>query len=204
MTLRIPLVVLLLTAACAPITAVNGKVALADQGLELVVPQGWYRIETIGQHQLAAAGNPFPSLLIQREAEPVLLTRDGIQLQAIRIERVALTKDLPHTKRKLVAGMPAHDVAELELDNVRGNPEALNFALVETVPATVAGRSGFRLVYGWKTRRGLALRAVHYGFLERDALYRIVYQGAARYYFERDLPTFERIRETLRLTTKTS
>ena len=143
---------------------------------------------------------PLPDLLIDKDADPVLLTRDGVALQAIRIDRVAVDKELPHTKRKLARGMPAHDLAELELDNVRANPEALNFVLEETTPATIAGRAGFRLVYAWKTRRGLPLRAVHYGFLEGTSLYRIIYQAAARHYFERDLPTFERIRQTLRVT----
>lgn len=199
MRIRLALVVMLAVAGCAPITAVSGKLALSEHELELQMPPGWYRIEAAGRHQLAAAGLPFAALLIDLDSDPVLLTRDGLELQAIRIERVPPDKELPHTKRKLARGMPAHDVAELELDNVRANPQALNFAVLETAPATVAGRSGFRLAYGWKTRKGLALRALHYGFVDGGALYRIVYQAPARHYFRRDLGTFEQIRETLRL-----
>jgi hypothetical protein len=200
MIARLVVLALLVTAACAPITAVSGKVALAPQGLELDMPAGWYRIEPIGQQHLVNAGVPLPALLIDRSIEPALLTRDGIPLQVIRIERLPIDKELSSTKRKLARGMPAHDVAELELDNVRSNPEALNFQHVETTPATVAGRSGFRLVYAWKTKAGLPIRAMHYGFLDDAALYRVVYQAAARHYFERDLATFEQIRQTLRLT----
>jgi hypothetical protein len=198
MTARIVVFVLLAIAGCAPITAVSGKVQLAPQGVELEMPAGWYRIEPIGQQHLLNAGVAFPALLIERTLDPVLLTRDGIQLQVIRVERVPLDKELMATKRKLARGMPAHDVAELELDNVRSNPEVLNFEHVETTPATIGARSGFRLVYGWKTKRGLPMRAVHYGVLDDAGLTRVVYQAAARHYFERDLATFEQIRRTLR------
>jgi len=30
-------------------------------------------------------------------------------------------------------------------------------------------------------------------------VYRLIYQAAERYYFDRDLPTFERVRESFRL-----
>lgn len=191
-------------AGCAPITAVSGKLTVAEQGFEIEVPQGWYRVESIGRHQLAAAGLPFPALLIEPRADGLLLTRDGLLLQAIRVERVPGDKELPHTKRRIAIGMPVHDVAELEADNLRSHPEALNFELLENAPVTVAGRSGFRLAYAWKTRRGLRLKAVHYGFVEGNTLYRIVYQASARYYFDKDAPTFEQVRQGFRLLRATS
>ena len=61
------------------------------------------------------------------------------------------------------------------------------------------GRAWFSAGYRWKTKEGLRLNAVHYGFLHGNALYRLIYQAAARYYFDRDLATFERVRESLRL-----
>ena len=196
----VPILALFLATACAPITAVSGKLALADYGMEVDVPAGWYRIERIGWEQLARAGFQFEALLLDKDSDAILLTRDGLLLQAIRIERVPVDKELPHTKRKLATGMPVHDVAELEVDNLRSHPEALNFELVENQPTTVAGRPGFLLVYRWKTKKGLPLQAIHYGVFDGKALYRIVYQAAARHYFERDAPAFERVRDSLRLS----
>ena len=69
----------------------------------------------------------------------------------------------------------------------------------ENAPATVAGRPGFRLVYTWKTKEGLRLKRVHYGFMDGKWVYRLVYQAAARYYYEKDLATFERVRESFKL-----
>jgi hypothetical protein len=39
-------------------------------------------------------------------------------------------------------------------------------------------------------------------FLEGKWVYRLIYQAAARYYFDRDLATFETLRESFRLLTK--
>ena len=50
----------------------------------------------------------------------------------------------------------------------------------------MAGEPGFRLVYAWKTKEGLRLKAVHYGLLDEQWLHRLIYQAAARYYFDRD------------------
>jgi len=171
--------VLMAGCATASFSPVSGKLALLDQGLEVNLPEGWYRAEAV------------------REA--LLLTRDGPQLQFIYLQRVSLDKELSHTKRKFARGMLPRDAVELEAENLRANPTTTDFELVEDTPVTVAGRPGFRLVYRWKTKEGLRLKAVHYGFLHGNALYRLIYQAAARYYFDRDLATFERMKESLKL-----
>ena len=63
----------------------------------------------------------------------------------------------------------------------------------------MAGLPGFKLVYSFRAVNGLRLKRVHYGVLVRDWVYRIQYQAAARYYFDKDLATFERVRESFRL-----
>lgn len=66
----------------------------------------------------------------------------------------------------------------------------------------MAGLPGFKLVYTFKTENGLRLKRVHYGVLVRDRVYRVQYQAPARYYFEKDLATFERVRESFKVTDK--
>ncbi|MFQ5929281.1 MAG: hypothetical protein ACE5MK_06255 [Acidobacteriota bacterium] len=169
-----------LLAGCAAFTAVGGKLTLSDQGFEVDLPQGWYRA------------------VEAREA--LLLTRDGLPLQFIRIERVSVEEELSYSKRKFAPGMPPSDAAELEADNFRSNPAVFNFDLLENAPATVGDTRGFRLVYTWKTKHGLRLKRVHYGFLDGKLVYRLIYQAAAGYYFDRDAATFER--ELKELTSK--
>lgn len=63
----------------------------------------------------------------------------------------------------------------------------------------MAGLPGFKLVYTFKTENGLRMKRVHYGVLVRDGVYRVQYQAAARYYFDKGLSTFERVRESFGL-----
>jgi hypothetical protein len=153
-----------------------------SQGYEASLPAGWRRATTVG--------------------DSLLVTRDGVSLQNIRVERVAVGDELPRTKKRFAKGMSPQDVAEVELDEVRSDQGMRNVELAENVPFQVAGLPGFKLVYTFKTENGLRLKRVHYGVLVRDWVYRIQYQAAARYYFEKDLATFERVRESFKVTDK--
>lgn len=134
--------------------------------------------------------------------DALLLTRDGVSLQYIRIGVVAVGDELPLTKKTFANGMSPQEVVALELDEVRSDQTLRNFALVENTPLQVAGLPGFRLIYTFKTENGLRLKRVHYGVLVRDWVYRVQYQAPARHYFEKGLATFERVRESFRITEK--
>ena len=168
--------------APAPWVQVEGPYRMEAQGYEANLPAGWRRVNTV--------------------SDSLLLTRDGIALQSIRIERVAVGNELPQTKRAIAKGMSPQDVVEMELDEVRSNQRMRNFELLENVPFQVAGLPGFKLAYSFRAVNGLRLKQVHYGVLVRDWVYRIQYQAPARYYFEKDLATFELVRESFRITEK--
>jgi len=181
-TLFIALVLLFLLSAlsgCAPWVQVEGPYRMDSQGFEVNLPAGWRRATTVG--------------------DSLLVTRDGVSLQYIRIERVAVGDELKHTKKKFAKRMLPQDVGGVELDEVRSDQTVRNFELLENVPFQVAGFPGVKLVYTFKTENGLRLKRVHYGVLVRDLVYRVQYQAPARYYFEKDLATFERVRESFRL-----
>ena len=167
---------------CAPWVQVEGPYRMDAQGYEANLPAGWRRATAV--------------------QDSLFLTRDGVGLQYIWIERVAVGHELTHTKRKLAKGMSPQDVGEVELDEVRSDQGMRNFELVENVPFQVAGFPGFKMVYTFKTENGVRLRRLHYGVLVRDWVYRVQYQAAARYYFDKDLLTFERVRESFKLTDK--
>jgi len=171
--------VVILLAGCAPFTAVGGKLTLPAQGFEVGLPEGWYRAEDVN--------------------EALLLTRVGLPLQLIRIERVSVGGELPYIKKKFAPDMPPYEAGEIELDDLRATPENSSFELLERGPATVSGRPGFRLLSTWRTREGLRVKQLHYGFLKGKWVYRLIYQAAARYYFDRDLVTFELVRSSFRL-----
>ena len=164
---------------CSAFGAVGGKLALPYEGYEADLPQGWYQARGV--------------------TDALLLTKDGLPLQFIRIKRVSVGQELSHTKKKFTQGMSPEQAAEIEVDALRSTPEIFDFEVMESTPATVTGRPGFRLLFGWKTKDGLRLKRVHYGFVDGKWVYRLIYQAAARHYFDKDLPTFERVRESFRL-----
>ena len=167
---------------CAPWVQVEGPYRMDAQGFEVNLPAGWRQATFV--------------------RDSLLLTRDGVSLQYIRIERVGVGQDLKYTKKKFAKGTSPQEVAEVELDEVRSDQRTRSVELVENTPFQVAGLPGFKLAYTFKAMNGLTLKRVHYGVLVRDWVYRIQYQAPARYYFEKDLATFERIRESFKLTDK--
>jgi hypothetical protein len=172
-------VCVLLVAGCAPFSTVGGKTVVSELGFEAVLPDGWHRAN--------------------RATDVLLITKDGFPLQFILIERAPLDKELQFTKRKFSAGMPPHDVAELEADNLRSATGISNFELLDNRPVIIGGLQGFRLVFQWRTSDGLRVKRTHYGFMKDKWVYRIVYQAAARHYFDRDLPAFNALIESFRI-----
>ena len=54
-------------------------------------------------------------------------------------------------------------------------------------------------MYGHRDKNGLRFKSVLLGFLNGDEFYLIRYTAAERYYFAKDLPTFEQLVTTFRL-----
>lgn len=165
--------------ACVPFELVGGTARLPEYGFDVTLPSGWYRA--------------------MRAEDMLLITRDGTLLQHIRIQRVAVDAELKHTKRKFGATMSPLEVAEVELDEHRSDAGLADFTVEENAPAMVGGRRGFKLVYSARTKDGLRLKRAHYGFVDGKWVYRLIYQAAARHYFEKDLATFEQVRESFKL-----
>lgn len=179
---------MLLLAGCAPFVLASGKQTLSEY--EVTVPEDWYRA-------MRASGT-------LEAPEGLVLTRDGLALQQIRVGRVPVDKELKFTNRKFDEKLPPHEVAEVELDDHRSNPNVFNLTIEENAPVTLDGHRGFRLVYTWQTKDGYRLKCIQYGFLEGRWVYQLTYQAAARFYFDRDLATFEKLRDSFRLLPKPS
>jgi hypothetical protein len=77
------------------------------------------------------------------------------------------------------------------MDNIKSNPAITQFELVENSPAQVSGVEGFKLVYTYKSKDGLKSKGVYYGAINKEALAKLHYTAAARYYFDRDIAVFE-------------
>ena len=128
-----------------------------------------------------------------------LITKDGIALNAIAVERRRVKDELEFTKKKLTDDMLLMDIAEVEADNYKTSKNINSFSIDENVPAEIAGQEAFVLKYSYQTRSGLPMKGVHYGFKYKNWLYRVRYEAPVQHYFDQSLPVFEQFVKTFRL-----
>jgi hypothetical protein len=157
----------------------GGRYVMNSQGFAVDLPAGWKRYN--------------------QTQEALLLTRDGITLQQISISRRAIDKELPHTKKKFAKDMLPQEAAGFIIDDILSNPDFSNVELIDNSPVQVSGYPGFKIVYSYRTKQGLTRKVINYGLLHGDWYYELVCAAPARYYFERDSATFERIEQSFKI-----
>lgn len=121
----------------------------------------------------------------------LVATRDGFNLQTVKVRKIKFGEDLPHTKKKVQRGMSPTELAEVLLDDLRTDGSANALKVLETRPATIAGQKGFRTTVAFKTAHGLRYKAVLCGVVAEDRAWQVTYVAPARHYFDRDLPVFD-------------
>ena len=164
--------------------AVGGNYKSGSENYTVELPEGW--------RQYTPA------------KDKLLITKDGFTLQRIQIMRLKIDAELPHTKKKFEKGMLPQEAAEVVIDNFRSNPKILNQNIIANTPAQIGGHPGFKIVYSYQNKSGLNKKGVFYGLLTSEWWYEIIYEAPERHYFPKDLPTFEKIKETFRLIKDTA
>lgn len=167
---------LLLTACAGPWTAVPAD--LSAPRWSISTPQGWMQLSM---------------------PESEMLSKNGPYLEYILIQSRPLTQGFRFTKQELNPGMLPHEAAGLILDNLRSDPRIRNFQLLSSEPATIAGQSGFKLTYSFQDKHGVETKTLYYGTLLTDKFFNIRYTAAQRYYFDKELSTFNGVLSSLRL-----
>lgn len=95
--------------------------------------------------------------------------------------------------------MLPQEASEVIIDNMASDPAILNFEVIENSPAKISGFHGFKLVTTNKNKDGLKFKSIFYGFIIDEWFYGIRYTAAARYYFDNDIKTFEKVFESFKL-----
>ena len=175
---RLAWVVLIFLAGCGPWLKVGGLYTSSAHNVSVEFPEKWMRVNT---------------------DDFLLITRDGMLLQHILIQTIHVDDSLKYTKKKFKRGMLPQEVAEVILDNKTSNPEILNFKVIENVPAKISGFPGFKVTYTYKNKDGLKVKGVYYGLLLKEKFYGISYTAASRYYYDKDLKTFEKVFKSFKL-----
>ncbi len=164
---------------CATWTMVGGKYTMSSKNFEIELPEGWRKYNL----------NP----------KALLITRDGLPLQQISIARMAIDQELAYTKKKFSKGMLAQEAAGIVEDNILSNSNIINKKIIENTPAMIGDNAGFKIIYIYQTTEGLTKKGINYGFLLDDWYYYLVYEAPAQYYFDKDLPTFEKVHKSFKI-----
>lgn len=186
----VSMAILFLLSGCvrSPWVLSAGKYAPESQDFEVELPAGW-RHNNLFQDK--------DSTIVRA------LTRDGYLLQFIRINKMPLDKEFPNTKKKLSPEMLPQEAAEVVFDDIRSNVNTNNQQMIQQGPTKFGDRLGFRLFYSYQTTAGLKMQGVCYGLLVNTLYYSLIYEAPSRYYFARDLPTFETMKDSFRILAKT-
>jgi len=144
------------------------------------IPEGWRQLDT----------NKF-----------FLVTKDGAYLQYALIQERPLDKAFKHTKKKLRWGMLPQEAAGVIIDEIASDKNILNFQLIENTPTSIKGHEGFKILFSYKDRDGSAFKTLYFGFIKDGLFYNLRYTAAKRYYFNKDLKTFEKFVDSFRFVT---
>lgn len=139
-------------------------------GFSAEYSEGWYRFN---------AGNFFA------------ITKDGLLLNKIAVERKKFLDKLEFTKRKFEESMTPQELSEVELDNLKSNPLIMTLNVFKNEPATVAGQDAFLIDYEYLTNEGLKMRGTQLGFIHDQWVYRILFEAPSQYYFGTSEPNFK-------------
>lgn len=169
-----------LLAGCASSwRVVEGEYKVKDLNFVVTLPQDWKRAP--------------------KTDKVVVLSHDGLELQQIRLGRMEMGKELVNTKKKITNDMLPQEVAETLIDDILADFDLANKQIVENVPDNIDGMPGFKITYAFQTTSGLKKRSVSYGFVHGNWVYFLTYSASARWYFDKDYPTFESIKNSFKL-----
>lgn len=172
------LAMVLLLAGCATVwQPVQGRLETATWSIQ--VPDGWVRLTTPGYE---------------------MLSKDGPYLQYILIQETPIDKGFRYTRRVVTQDMLPHEMAGVVMDNLRADPQIMDLVLAENAPAMIGGQPGFKLVYSYQDRQGVAMRTIYYGTTNGARFFNLRYTATERHYFAVDRDAFEQVAKSLHLS----
>jgi hypothetical protein len=177
--------------------------ALALSGCASLATTPWWPAEPsfVARHAGFEVAPPPGWMRFTPAREVLLVTRDGTPLQRIVVGATRLGEPLGlgDGKRAVRADMSPQELAELVVDDMLATEGVGDVRVLENAPATLSGRSGFRVVASFRGETGLVRRLACYGVVEGSRFYRIAYLAPERLYFDRDRPAFEEVARSFRL-----
>ncbi|MCW5798862.1 MAG: hypothetical protein KIT40_10205 [Nitrospira sp.] len=171
----------------AQLLPVGSHTILNTDQLEADWPQGWMSLRPAEKDEEAT-----------KQGVLFVVTRDGFNLQSIRLAQRPIEGEFKHTQKKLSARMLPQEAAAILLDDIRSNSSIVDLKIIENGPATLVGSQGFKISYAYRSKSGLLRQSLAYGCLDKGMLTTLTFDAPQRHYFALDLATFEQVKASLR------
>jgi hypothetical protein len=166
---------LMLTACAGPWNIAPDQ--LSEPQWSIASPEGWMHLSMQGSE---------------------MLSKDGPYLEYILIQSRSLAQGFRFTNQKLNRDMLPHEAAQVIADNMRSDPLIRRLRLLDSEPAMVGGHAGFRLIYSYQDPNGVEIKTIYYGVVLPNRFFNLRYTAAHRYYFDKELPAFNEVFDSLR------
>ena len=170
---------LILVCGCASMAQNNSLENLPDASFSVTIPDGWWKPDYIDKY---------------------LITKDGPFLQYVLIQERPVNRPFKNTSKKIRSGMLPQEAAGIIVDELASDHFITNFTVIENGPAVIDGHEGFKILFSYKNKKGSEFKTLYYGFIRGDKFYSLRYCAELQHYFEKDLPAFEQIIASFKLT----
>lgn len=174
------LVIIFLVAAFGLLSLMAGCAGSSKKpNYTIDMPQGWRKVDT---------------------TKYLLITRDGPFVQYALVQQRPLDRPFKHTQKTLKKGMLPQEAASLVVDEISSDKKnILKLKLLENKPATIGGYDGFKLFFSYENANREPQKMVYYGFIYGDIFYNLRFNAPTKYFYAKDLATFEAFRKSFKL-----
>ncbi len=173
------LVMLILLAGCASTwKQAGGRYESTSQNFVVEIPQGWMELDS---------------------TDYLLISKDGPFLQYMYAKRRHVDQPFEHSKMRMQKGMTPEEAAKVLLNEISSDQSLYGLEVTEQSSVEIGGHQGFRIQFSYENQTGPKIKTIYYGFLDGEWLYNIRYSAAERYYFDKDLETFDKFVRNFRL-----
>lgn len=180
--LALALATLLVAAGCTTTPGgwayLEGEQRADEIALSADVPKGWSRWQS---------------------NKDITLTKDGLLLQMILINRTEYGAPYENTDLTIQPGMTPLDASQIIVEDMQANQKLRNIEILNNRPATVAGYDGLRIEVTYKNDDNLKVHEIVYVALAPDSYVVARCRAPDRHYIEIVSGDFERVVASIKL-----
>ena len=185
---------------------IRAALVVVTMALAACQTAAWTRVETPEAVTLANSKRAFvpPAGWIRWNGAPsgIVVTRDGTAIQFIRAAEMPHAEAFEAIRKKSNPDLLPNELGDLLIATRKAMPGMSGLVVKSNEPATFAGLDGVRLGLTYRDERGASFDHLVYASAETDGVFMIEYHALSKYYFDRDLPEFEKAVASIRKDTK--